>query len=84
VFNAAPGTLEYFLTERYCLYTVDPASRLCRVDIHHPLWPLQQAEAEIPVNSMADAAGLRLPSMAPLLHFAKRQDMVNWALTRLG
>jgi hypothetical protein len=28
---------------------------------------------------MAGAAGVRLPSIAPLLHFAKRQDMVCWA-----
>lgn len=83
VFNAEPGTLDYFLTERYCLYTIDPSSRLCRVDIHHPPWPLQQAEAEFPVNTMAEAAGFRLPSMAPLLHFSGRQDIVAWPLTRL-
>jgi uncharacterized protein YqjF (DUF2071 family) len=77
------GTLEYFLTERYCLYAVDHASRPYRLDIHHPPWPLESAEAEIAVNTMADAAGLRLPSMAPLLHFSKRQDMVCWAPERL-
>ena len=43
----------------------------------------QSAEAEIAVNTMADAAGLRLPPMAPLLHFSKRQDMVCWAPERL-
>src|SRR5678816_2776460 len=31
-----PGSLEYFLTERYCLYTVDSASRIRRLEIHHP------------------------------------------------
>ena len=34
---------------------------------------------EISINTMADAAGIRLPSIAPLLHFARRQDMVCWA-----
>lgn len=79
---AAPerGTLEYFLTERYCLYTVDKDFHPYRLEIHHPPWPLQRAEARIDVNTMADAAGIRLPSMAPLLHFAKRQDMVAWPL----
>jgi uncharacterized protein len=77
------GTLEYFLTERYCLYAVDHAFRAYRLDIHHPPWPLESAEAEIAVNTMAGAAGLRLPSMAPLLHFSKRQDMVCWAPERL-
>ena len=77
------GTLEYFLTERYCLFTVDSSFHACRVDIHHPPWPLQAAEAEISENTMADAAGIRVPAMAPLLHFAKRQDMVGWMLEKV-
>jgi uncharacterized protein len=80
--RAAPdGTLEHFLTERYCLFTVDRTFRAHRLDIHHPPWPLQPAEAELTVNTMADAAGIRLPAIAPLLHFARRQDMVGWMLT---
>jgi hypothetical protein len=79
-----PGSLEYFLTERYCLYTVDSAFRARRLDIHHPPWPLQAAEATIAVNTMAEAAGIRLPSTAPLLHFARRQDAVAWAMTDAG
>ena len=78
VFAAQPGSLEYFLTERYCLYTLTDSFELRRLDIHHPPWPLQLAEATIEVNTMADAAGIKLPSMAPLLHFAKRQDVVAW------
>jgi uncharacterized protein len=78
------GTLEHFLTERYCLFTVDPSFHAFTLDIHHPPWPLQPAEAEIQVNTMAEAAGIRVPSMAPLLHFARRQDMVAWDLRRLG
>ena len=39
------GTLEHFLTERYCLYTVDGRGRLIRAEIHHRPWPLQVAEA---------------------------------------
>jgi uncharacterized protein len=81
--NAKAGTLEYFLTERYCLYTVDDHAGALRLDIHHPPWPLQPAEAVFQVNTMADAAGLRLPSRAPLLHFAQRQDTVAWAPQRV-
>ena len=79
--RAAPGSLEHFLTERYCLYTVDASFHARRLEIHHPPWPLQAAQAAIAVNTMADAAGIRLPSTAPLLHFAKRQDMVAWPMT---
>jgi uncharacterized protein YqjF (DUF2071 family) len=75
------GTIEHFLTERYCLYTVDDTFHARRLEIHHSPWPLQVAEATITMNTMADAAGIRLPSTAPLLHFARRQDMVAWAMT---
>ena len=81
VFEALPGTLEYFLTERYCLYTTDDEFKAYRLEINHAPWPLQTAEAEIAANTMADAAGIRLPEMRPLLHFARRQDMVAFPLT---
>ena len=78
-FRADPGSLEEFLTERYCLYAVDGRGRLCRADIHHPPWPLQPAEARIELNTMAPS-GLDLPDEPPLLHFAERQDVVIWPL----
>ena len=80
----ARGTLEYFLTERYCLYTVDGAGHPYRLDIHHPPWSLQAAEAEFDVNTMAEAAGIRLPHVPPLLHFARRQDMIAWPLKSIA
>ena len=81
--RAQPGTIEYFLTERYCLYTIDGRDRLIRGEIHHAPWPLQLAEAEVAENTMARAAGITLPSCAPLLHFAKRQDVVVWPSTTI-
>ena len=74
------GTLEHFLTERYCLLTVNRRGLPCSVDIHHPPWPLQAAEAEIRTNTMAAAAGFALGDDPPLLHFSRRQDMVAWRL----
>ena len=79
VFEARPGTLDYFLTERYCLYTVAPDARVRRLEIHHPAWQLQTAEAEIAQNTMAGAAGIALPATAPHLHFAARQDVIAFA-----
>jgi uncharacterized protein len=73
-----PGTLEHFLTERYCLYT-EHRRRLHRADIHHLPWPLQPAEAEIRENTMSPAA----LEGDPLLHFSERQDVVIWPLERL-
>lgn len=80
IYHSAPGSLEAWLTERYCLYTVDSHGRAYRAEIHHVRWPLQPASAEIEINTMAEAAGITLPADAPLLHFARRLDMVNWLL----
>jgi uncharacterized protein YqjF (DUF2071 family) len=78
VYNALPGSLAYFLTERYCLYAVDGRGRASRLEIHHPPWSLQDAEAELGLNTMMAPLGLRLPETGPLLHYAARQDMVAW------
>jgi uncharacterized protein len=78
VFHASPGSLEYFLTERYCLFAKTPLGRLRRCEIHHSPWPLQFAEADFAENTMAESDGIALPVGAPLLHFAKRQDVVVW------
>jgi uncharacterized protein YqjF (DUF2071 family) len=75
-FNAEPGTLEHFVAERYCLYTEDRGA-LQRAEIHHPPWPLQEAEAEIELNTMAP---VELPDEALHLMFARRQDVVLWPL----
>jgi uncharacterized protein YqjF (DUF2071 family) len=77
VFVPEDGRLEHFLTERYCLYHCNRAGSPYRLDIHHPPWRLQPAQAEIIENTMATASGLTLEGR-PLLHFSGRQDMVGW------
>jgi uncharacterized protein YqjF (DUF2071 family) len=82
-FAPVEGSLEYFLTERYCLYNLDHRGRPYRLDIHHPTWSLQPAQAKLMRNTMTEASGLTLPDRSPLLHFAARQDMVAWAPARI-
>ena len=82
VFKSRPGSLEYFLTERYCLYAASStsagASRLCRGEIHHAPWPLQAAKAEITRNTMIEPLVLCLSAAPTLLHFARRLDVQAW------
>jgi uncharacterized protein YqjF (DUF2071 family) len=75
--QAGPGTLEHFLTERYCLYT-EHQRELYRAEIHHGPWPLQAAEAELRENTLAPVA----LEGEPLLHYSERQDVVIWSLER--
>ncbi len=77
--RARPGSLEHWLTERYCLYTVH-RGRVLRGEIHHQPWPLQPAGLEIKKSSMAEANGIALPDVAPVLHFARRIGVVVWPL----
>jgi uncharacterized protein YqjF (DUF2071 family) len=81
--TARPGTLEYFLTERYCLYTLDERHRILRADIHHPPWPLEPAVADIERNTMVAPYGIDLLG-EPLLHYAARQDVLIWPLVSAG
>jgi uncharacterized protein len=76
-----PGSLAHWLSERYCLYTVVRGS-VYRAEIHHPQWPLQDAEANIGTNTMAAAAGIDLPLAPPQLHFSKKLDVLIWPLKK--
>lgn len=84
VFLANTGTLDYFLTERYCLFAADPEGRVICGEIHHAPWRLQRAEAEFTRNTMAEAAALALPDTGPLLHFSRRQEVVVWSPRRIA
>lgn len=75
------NSLERWLTERYCLYTLDDEQRVQRGEIHHPPWPLHDAWAEIETDTMAMPFGIELDG-DPLLHFSPRQDVVVWPLRR--
>src|SRR5262249_31396056 len=81
VFEARPGSLEHFLTERYCLYAAESGT-LYRAEIHHPPWPLPPAEATIDLNTMppahTDVTG------NALFHYSARQDVAVWPLQRLA
>ena len=74
---AAPNTLDYFLTERYCLYTVR-RGRLERLMIAHPPWALQPADATIERNTLAEPFGITLDGPPAAVHFSRRQDVDAW------
>ena len=82
-FVAAEGSIDHFLTERYCLYHCTRQGRPYRLDIHHRPWRLQSARASIAANTMAAASRLTLDGAPALLHFARRQDVIAWAPTFL-
>ena len=77
-FFAKAGTLEHFLTERYCLYTKHRNGTVLRVDVHHLPWPLQAAKAEIQAGDMLRPFGLLLPDQTPHLLFSTGVKTLCW------
>lgn len=81
VYQSKPGSLEHFLTERYCLFTVFSGT-VYRGDIHHKPWPLQPAMAQWRTNTMATPLGIELEG-EPILHFVENIDTVEWPIKPL-
>jgi uncharacterized protein YqjF (DUF2071 family) len=80
---AAPGSLDFFLIERYCLYTAR-RGQLYRGRIFHPPWPLRQVERLSFASTMLESHGLPTPPQAPLLHAqAKPLQVGIWRLERV-
>jgi uncharacterized protein len=75
-----PGTLEHFLTERYCFFTSNRRGQLLSGDIHHTPWPLEAAEAEIELNDLPGAYGIHLPPVPPVLHYSRELVVYLWSL----
>jgi hypothetical protein len=84
VYHSEPGSLDYWLTERYCLYAVDKRARVFRAEITHQPWPLQPAEASFTKNTLLASHGIEPPTAAPLLHFSRRLDVRAWQPVRIG
>jgi uncharacterized protein len=82
-FQTQPGSLEHWLTERYCLYSADRAGRVYRGEIRHAPWKLQTAHVELLENTMATPLGLRLPAKPDLAHVAAPLEVTAWLLTRV-
>lgn len=82
-YQAEPGTLEQFLTARYCLYSSNRNNDVFRGEIDHDPWELREAQAVIKSNTMTDWLGIELPDEPPLLHFAKTTRVVAWYLDKV-
>jgi uncharacterized protein YqjF (DUF2071 family) len=65
--EAEPGTLDFFLLERYCLYAARGA-HLYRARIAHRPWPLCKATLTGFSSTMLASHGLCTPEKEPLLH----------------
>jgi uncharacterized protein YqjF (DUF2071 family) len=75
-----PGSIEHWLTERYCLYSAGRRGRLYRGEIHHEPWPLQAGEAEVERNTLGELIGVALHGAPSLVHFAQKLYVRAWLI----
>lgn len=78
-FRAIPGSLEFFLVERYCLFT-EHNEKIYRCRIHHEPWPLRYATLDSYDTDLFDANGLPTPGGDPMLHFGGPVDVEIWPI----
>lgn len=81
--EAEPGSLEYWLTARYCLYSANRRGCIFRGEIDHPPWQLAPASYSERVNSMGKPLGFQCEA-PPHLLCAKSIDVQAWLVTPCG
>lgn len=81
MFFARSGTLEHWLTARYCLYSADRKGRVYRGEIDHAPWTLSHATWEARENTMCEPLGIDL-SDKPHLLIAQPIAVRAWMATR--
>jgi uncharacterized protein YqjF (DUF2071 family) len=81
---AEPGSLEFFLAERYCLYTEDKGA-IYRSQIHHQPWPLQKAE-NLVLSDYSVVAGddVAMPNTDPIAQCGGPVFVDVWAPERVA
>lgn len=78
-----PGSLDFFLIERYCLYSAREG-RIYRARIFHRPWPLRGARLLSCRSTMLESQGLPSPGSEPLLHQQGEPLKVGiWPKTRV-
>ena len=80
--QSEPWSLEFFLTERYCLYAFH-RDQLYRSRIFHQPWPLRSATLDSFESTMIQSLGIEEPAGAPLLYYAESIAVDIWPLWRV-
>lgn len=77
---AVKGSLEEWLVERYCLYTVNKNGEPFRSDIIHRSWLLQDVDVEFQHNSILTALNIVPESKEAIFQYAKKVKVKIWPI----
>jgi uncharacterized protein YqjF (DUF2071 family) len=81
--KSQPGSREFFLTERYCLYAESDGD-LYRARIHHQPWPLREATLKSVETNLFEINRLPIPKVPPIVHYAEEVNVDIWYLESVG
>jgi len=84
IFRSQPGSLEHWLTERYCLYSADAKGSIYCGEIHHEPWPLQQAVVRLRENTLGNLAATDLNGTPESVLYSRKLNVVAWAISRVS
>jgi uncharacterized protein YqjF (DUF2071 family) len=80
--EAQPGSLDYFLAERYALFAAGPTGEILTIDVHHGPWALQPAALEMDFNTVLSAQGIEIGGLPEIVQFSRRQDVATWPVRK--
>ena len=79
-----PGSLEFFLTERYCLYASNKNhSKLYQGRVAHAPWPLRAAQVLHLETNLLEGHGLPTPASKPVVHAGGLVQVELWPMRRV-
>ncbi len=84
VYFPKEGTLDHWLTERYCLFSSNNGSNIFCGEIQHCPWPLQKAEAEINRNTLLTRYKINSTEIQPISYFSKGVDTLFWNIKKVN
>ncbi|MBV9217385.1 MAG: DUF2071 domain-containing protein [Acidobacteria bacterium] len=81
IFHAVPNSLEFFLTERYALFT-EHEGELYSCRIHHEAWPLRRAVLEYLDTTLFEADRIPRPTGDPFVIAGGPVHVEVWPLEK--
>ncbi|MDH4379225.1 MAG: DUF2071 domain-containing protein [Vampirovibrionales bacterium] len=79
VFTPTAGTLEDWLTSRWCFFCPASNGSFIWGDIHHEPWPLQAADVNILHNTLLMDHGLPPAIGQATMYFSKQVNVLAWS-----
>lgn len=80
---AKPDSIEFFLMERYILYTADEDG-LYRARVHHEPYRIHKAAVSALEETVLLRAGIRRAEVPPMAHYSRMVDVNIYPLEKIG